>query len=317
MRFTLRMRFLRDSIDTSYWSLLAAAHLPGEQYTEPIGDPGWFGPDSAIWYVHGDVSGVLGGVSGLFLGALNEPVTHGTNQFSNYLQDPIKRLGFTSSFVLGVTYGAAPVAEKLTATVRAMHKRVHGAMPDGRTYSATSSDDIIWTGVTQAYSAARAHLRYHPRPLGGADLDTYFAEYAVISERLGATGVPASRAEADEYLRRMRPRLTVSEETREVVRFLHGPYGPDPLSRIGSSVIARAAVELLPRWAKDLLGDRRSRAADLAARAGGHAITRTLRYGVRWPQIEQARRRCATAPTAPAAPTQNSVPSRSMPRSAS
>src|ERR1700739_3206267 len=44
---------LRAMIDDSYWSMLAAAHLPGEQYTEPVGDPGLFGPDSAIWYVHG------------------------------------------------------------------------------------------------------------------------------------------------------------------------------------------------------------------------------------------------------------------------
>src|SRR4051794_40307135 len=129
----------RTAINRSYWSTLAAARLPGEQYTDPPGDPGLFGPDSAIWYVHGDVSGVLGGVSGLMLGALNEPVTHGTNQNSDYLHDPLKRLGFTASFVTGVTYGATPVAERLIGTVRKMHRRVRGTMPDGRPYSASGS----------------------------------------------------------------------------------------------------------------------------------------------------------------------------------
>jgi uncharacterized protein (DUF2236 family) len=126
------------------------------------GDPGLFGPGSAIWHVHGDVSAVLGGVSGLILGTLNEPVTHGTNRFSDYLQDPIKRLGFTASFVLGMTYGSTSVAEKLAGAIRTLHKQVKGTMPDGRPFSATDPGDILWVGITQAYSIARAHVTYHP-----------------------------------------------------------------------------------------------------------------------------------------------------------
>ncbi|MEO7613833.1 MAG: oxygenase MpaB family protein [Streptosporangiaceae bacterium] len=280
----------RKAIDDAYWAMLAAAHLPGEQYTEPIGDPGLFGPDSAIWYVHGDVSGVLGGVSGLLLGALNEPVTHGTNQHSNYLQDPVRRLGFTASFVTGVTYGSTPVAEKLTGTIRAMHRSVHGTMPDGRPYSATESADIIWTGVTQAYSAARAHVRYHPQPLAGADLDRYFADYAVISEKLGATDVPRSRADIDDYFAMMRPRLTVSEETQEVIRFLRrAPGGKDRATRWASMALARVATELLPDFAKDLLSlQPRLPTTTLAARTAGVVLTKTLRYGVHWQPIQEA-----------------------------
>ncbi|MEV0405501.1 hypothetical protein [Actinoallomurus sp. NPDC050550] len=36
----------RTSIDEAFWAMLAAAHLPGEQYTDPPGDPGLFGPGS-------------------------------------------------------------------------------------------------------------------------------------------------------------------------------------------------------------------------------------------------------------------------------
>jgi uncharacterized protein (DUF2236 family) len=293
---------LRSAIDESYWAMLAAAHLPGEQYTEPVGDPGYFGPDSAIWYVHGDVSGVLGGVSGLLLGTLNEPVTHGTNQHSNYLQDPIKRLGFTASFVMGVTYGSTPVADKLVGIVRTMHRRVQGTMPDGRSYSATDSDDIIWTGVTQAYSGLRAHVRYHPKPLRGRDLDRYLAEYAVISEKLGATDVPKSRADVQDYFAMMRPRLTVSEETLEAVRFLRGAYGSDKATQIGSQITSRVATDLLPGWAKNLLGLRpRTPLTPVAARAAGIALTRTLRYGVRWRSIEEAHTRVGAPYTPPSA----------------
>ncbi|HEU5161263.1 MAG TPA: oxygenase MpaB family protein [Streptosporangiaceae bacterium] len=280
---------LRTAIDEAYQAMLAGAHLPGEQYTEPVGDPGLFGPDSAIWKVHGDVSGVVGGVSGLLLGALNEPVTYGTNRFSDYQSDPIKRLGFTSSFVRGVTFGSTQAAEKLIETVRTMHKRVHGTLPDGRSFSATDSADIIWTGATQAYSIARAHQRYHPKPLRGAELDRYFAEYAVISERLGAVDPPRSRAEVEDYLATMRPRLTVSEEVLETIRFLRSAYGTDPVSRAASLVVNRAATDLLPEWAKTLLGLRpRTPITPLATRAAAHLLIGTLRYGVRNRMIEQA-----------------------------
>jgi uncharacterized protein (DUF2236 family) len=280
---------LRTAIDDAYQTMLAGAHLPGEQYTEPVGDPGLFGPGSAIWKVHGDVSGVVGGVSGLLLGALNEPVTYGTNRFSDYQRDPIKRLGFTSSFVRGVTFGSTQTAEKLIETVRAMHRRVHGTMPDGRSFSATDSADIIWTGATQAYSIARAHLRYHPDPLRSAGLDRYFAEYAVITERLGAVGPPRSRTDVEDYFATMRRRLTVSEEVLETVRFLRSAYGSNRASRAGSLVINRAATDLLPDWAKALLGLRpRTPLAPLAARAAAHLLIATLRYGVRSRMIEQA-----------------------------
>jgi uncharacterized protein (DUF2236 family) len=292
---------LRTAIDDAYQAMMASAHLPGEQYTEPVGDPGLFGPGSAIWKVHGDVSGVVGGVSGLLLGALNEPVTYGTNRFSDYQRDPIKRLGFTSSFIRGVTFGSTQAADKLIETVRAMHKRVHGTMPDGRSFSATDSADIIWTGATQAYSIARAHLRYHPEPLRGTDLDRYFAEYAVISERLGAVDPPRSRADVEDYFATMRSRLTVSEEVVETVRFLRSAYGSNPGSRAASLVVNRAATDLLPEWAKTLLGLRpRDPFTPLAIRSAAHLLIGTLRYGVRSRMIEQAHTRVQVAPEASA-----------------
>jgi uncharacterized protein (DUF2236 family) len=285
----------RTSIDEAFWAMMAAAHLPGEQYTDPPGDPGLFGPGSAIWHVHGDVSAVLGGVSGLILGTLNEPVTHGTNRFSDYLQDPIKRLGFTASFVLGMTYGSTPVAEKLAATIRAMHRQVRGTMPDGRPFSATDPGDIVWVGITQAYSIARAHVRYHPRPLEGRDLDRYFAEYAVINQRLGAPDSPRTLAEADDYFASMRPRLTVSEEVLQAVHFLRRPYGSATATRASSMLLSRVATDLVPGWALNLLGLRpRLPFAPCATRAAGEALMRTLRYGVRYRMIDEARARCAT-----------------------
>src|SRR5262249_64597 len=104
-----------------------------------------------------------------------------------------------------------------------------------------------------------------------------------------ATDVPASRAEVRDYFETMRPRLTVSEETLRAIRFLRSPYGTDPLTRSSSQLISRVATELLPPWAKDLLGLRPPPSlGPLAARTAGHGLTRALRAGVHYRQIDEA-----------------------------
>ncbi|MEV4311050.1 oxygenase MpaB family protein [Actinocrispum sp. NPDC049592] len=246
------MGTLKRGIASSWAKALNSDSLPGEQYTDPPGDPGLFGPDSAIWYVHDDPCGVIGGVMGLILGSLHEPTMHGTNKHSVYKDDPAGRLGRTVSFVNAMAFASTPVAEKMALTVRRMHKHVQGTMPDGRPYSATASENLIWTGVTQAHGIIQAHLRYHPKPVDKAGVDQYYAEYAVITEMLGATGVPKTASEVDEYFRMMRPRLTYSEETAGAVAFFAHPFGPTNAARAGSRILSKAAFDLLPGWAAKL-----------------------------------------------------------------
>src|SRR5690606_3195268 len=109
-------------------------------------------------------------------------------------------------------------------------------------------------------------------PLRGKDLDRYLVDYAVINERLGAdpADIPRTREEVKDYFAMMRPRLTVSEETLQAVRFLRGAYGNDPAARIGSQIISRVATDLLPPWAKRLLGlHPRTPITPVVARAAG------------------------------------------------
>jgi uncharacterized protein (DUF2236 family) len=254
--------------------------MPGEQYTSPPGDPGLFGPDSVMWYVHDDPSGVVGGVMGLILGSLHEPTMHGTNQHSVYKDDPAGRLGRTVSFVNAMCWASTPVAEKMARTVRRMHKHVQGTMPDGRPYSATASENIIWTGVTQAHGIIQAHLRYHPKPVSAAAVDQYYAEYAVISEKLGATGVPSTAAEVDAYFARMRPQLTVSEETSDVVGFFTRPFGKTAAAKAGSRLLSKAAFDLLPGWAAKLYRLESSRVDQLVTRQSMRVLFQLLRDSV-------------------------------------
>jgi uncharacterized protein (DUF2236 family) len=291
----------RQALKETWIRTVSADGLPGVQFSEPVGDPGLFGPGSAIWHVHSDVVCLVGGLSGLLLGALHQPTMHGTNQHSSYSDDPLARLGRTASFVNAMTYGSLPVIEKTCDMVKKMHKRVNGAMPDGRPYDANDDDQLIWTGTTQAYSVMRAHLRYHPNPLEGERIDEYYAQYAQFAIQLGATKpVPSSRAEVEEYFRQMRPLLTFAEETAELADFFRKPFGPDAVSKAGGLVIMRAAFDTLPSWAQRLYGIRSAnRAIELQrridsrlTRQAAKALLATLRWGLGEPEIQiEARNR--------------------------
>ncbi len=295
------MGTLKRGITSAWAKALNSDSLPGEQYTDPPGDPGLFGPDSAIWYVHDDPSGVIGGVMGLILGSLHEPTMHGTNKHSVYKDDPAGRLGRTVSFVNAMAFASTPVAEKMALTVRRMHKHVQGTMPDGRPYSATASETLIWTGVTQAHGIIQAHLRYHPKPVGKAEVDKYYAEYAVITEMLGATGVPKTASEVDEYFRMMRPQLTYSEETAGAVAFFAHPFGPTNAARAGSRILSKAAFDLLPDWAARLYRLPSNPVEQMVTRRSMRVMLQVLRDAVGPSIIKTQAVKRASAP-APAVP---------------
>ncbi|HTW21489.1 MAG TPA: oxygenase MpaB family protein [Mycobacteriales bacterium] len=289
---------------------VGADGLPGVQFTDPPGDPGLYGPDSAIWYVHGDVAGLVGGLAGLLLGGLHQPTIYGTNQHSSYSDDPLARLGRTASFVNAMTWGSMPVVERTCGIVRTLHRQVRGTMPDGRAYSADDPEQLVWTAVTQAHCIMLAHQRYHPHPVTGARIDEYYAEYSQFALRLGAPGpVPSTRDEVTAYFERMRPQLCCSEETANLADFFRRPFGADPASKAASLVITRAAFDVLPDWARRLYGERASvftalpRVAEQqATRRAAQTLLAALRWSLGEPRFQiEARARCLAEPTGAAA----------------
>ncbi len=291
---------IRHRIARIYLGAFTTDRMPGERYDEPPGDRGLFGPQSAIWYVHADASAVVGGVCGLIWGALEPLTTHGTATHSSYADDPLARLGRTASFVVACTYGPTAVADRMIENVRRTHESVAGIAPDGRRYAAADPDLLAWVYGTQTEGNILAHLRYHPDPLDEADLDRYVAEYAVIARRLGAEPLPNTRAELRDYLEGMRPRLAVTEETRDVLRFLLGGSGDDPMLRAGSTLLARAAFDLMPVWARDLAaGALPALHSAMLTRLTTDAMLRAIRFGVGdSPVITAATARCAAVSAA-------------------
>ena len=281
-------------------SLFAADRFPQEQYTDPPGDPGLFGPDSVTWRVHADVSMFVGGIAALMVQSLHPRAAAGVAEHSRYREDPLRRLSRTGSFIAATTYGSTPVAESVIAAVQGIHRRVQGVAPDGSAYSAQDPDLLRWIHVAEVTSFSRAYRRYSLVPLRATDLDRYYAETAVVAVRLGAGDVPSSRAEVRAYLTDVRSELRVERYATEMLHFLRRPIDRDPVTRAVHALLIQAAIGLLPGWAQELQGVRPVPVVpDLSIRPMTFSLLQTMRVALGpSPVLEQARRRAMATPAA-------------------
>ena len=213
---------------------------------------GLFGPGSAAWAVHGDVTGIVGGVRALLLQTLHPLVMAGVADHSGYRTDPLGRLHRTGAFIGTTTFGSVDDAERSIARVRDIHETVLGVAPDGRPYAATDPHLLSWVHCTEVDSFLRAKQRYGANPLPAGSDDRYVAEMAEIGHRLGVEHPPIDVAGLKARLWAFRSELAVNHQAREAVRFLSWP--PLPLAaRPAYGLVYGAAVGLLPGFARRML----------------------------------------------------------------
>ncbi len=88
------MTSIRGMIEAQVLGLTGMA-LKEIDFEHPKGEPGLFGPQSAIWQVHGDFTSMLcGGVSALLLQMLHPLALAGVWDHSNFREDIFGRLRF-------------------------------------------------------------------------------------------------------------------------------------------------------------------------------------------------------------------------------
>src|SRR3712207_4510662 len=119
--------------------------------------PGWFEPDGVVWRVHGDLSTLVGGVAALLGQGAHPLALAGVERHSNYREDPWKRFAGTARWPVVSTFGSAELAERESARVRSMHRKVRGTTDDGRPYSAGDAELLRWVHLafTDAFLAAQ------------------------------------------------------------------------------------------------------------------------------------------------------------------
>ncbi len=255
--------------------------VEGGQKPVPPSDNALFERDSPIRLVHADIiSMMVGGVRGLLLQMLHPHALQGVLDHSDFRSDMHGRLRRTARFIAVTTFGEASEAEKTIARVNRIHQRVTGTLPDGTAYSATNPQTLAWVHLAEATSFLEGYLRYVRPAMPYAEQDEYFRQFAVIARKLGAYPVPETRAEAERMLREMRPQLHSSPAAKEIARLVlsQRPGGP-PIAV--QKLLGTAAVDLLPPYARTMLGLQDPGFGALPARAATQSMGSALRWAFR------------------------------------
>jgi uncharacterized protein (DUF2236 family) len=261
-------------------SSLTGDSLIPEQYEEPKGDFGLFGPGSAAWQIHDDISALIGGISSLYLQTLHPLAMAGVAEHSDYENDPFGRLQRTAAFVRITTFGARGDVDRIVAAVRKIHRGVVGTAPDGRLYSASDPDLAVWVHATEYMGYLKGARVYHRKKITPSMADRYLAEGAIVAEMLGARNVPRSMAEMRAYFERVKPELVFGDQARRAFGWLMDPPAGDALQRAGYGVMRRGALELLPRWGREMLEvPEPSPLEVVSARAQVNALLAVMRWG--------------------------------------
>jgi uncharacterized protein (DUF2236 family) len=241
--------------------------------------PRLFEPDRPIRRVHGDTAMFVGGLRALLLQSLHPLAMAAVAAHSGYRGDPWGRLQRTSTFLAVTTFGTAADAEDAIATVRRVHTRVRGTTVDGNPYAASDPHLLNWVHIAETDSFLRAHQRYGANPLDDAGCDAYVADTARIASALGAENPPRTTAELAEQLDAYRPELRGSPPARDAARFLL-VQPPIPLvARVPYTMLAAAAVGMMPAWTRLPL---RLPYLPVAEATTFRVAGRTLVRGLRW-----------------------------------
>ncbi len=229
--------------------------LQPEFYELPLGDPGLLGPDAVAWKVHADFSSMLiGGISALMLQSLHPSAMAGVVDHSDYQSDPMKRFWRTASFVAVTTFGSTAQATGLIDLVRNRHDQVNGFDSNGVAYDANDPDLLQWVHLAESWQFLQSYQRYSGNHLDSLDCDRYLAEVAGVAERLGARDLPITSAAVLSYFDDIRYQLRATPAALDTVDFLINRIELPLHQRPVYAIAAQAAVDLLPSWARDLLG---------------------------------------------------------------
>ena len=284
-------------------------------FTQPAGDPGWFGPDSMSWRVHADfVAMMTGGVAALMLQALHPLALAAVWDYSDFRADLRGRLHRTALFIAITTYGPSTAAQAAVDRVRAIHARVRGIAPDGQPYAADDPHLLTFIHIAEVYCFAMAYDAL-VSPLSGAQRDLYVAEMSRVPLALGAQNVPHDWTGLLASLETYRSELRGGPRPQAILRLLRG-MASHPQSRpatlsaverlltvlggrmneVAVKIMVQAAAALLPHPARDLYG---LHAAPALQASAIQSVLRTCVPVMRWALHDgvaaQARRRVGVA----------------------
>ena len=108
-------------------------------------DAGYFGPGSASWQVHREVTVLFGGARALLMQAAHPLVVAGANQTGMYDRNPWKRLQRTMILTYTLTFGTKSEAHAAADRINEIHTRIKGIDPvTGLRYDALDPELLLY-----------------------------------------------------------------------------------------------------------------------------------------------------------------------------
>jgi len=219
-------------------------------------DVGLFGPESAVWQVHGCIATLVGGIRALLMQAAHPAALTGVAEHSAYDTDPLGRLERTTRWLTITSFGSTEAIEIEARRVREMHKRVEGDFEqrsgERTRYSASDPRYLLWVHCAFTDSFLRAHQELgYSLPQGA---DRYVREWSKSAQPLGLTTAPQSGAELLDVMENFaRHEVATIAMTPPIVGFILKP----PFSRGGLffyRILANAAIATIDEPFLSVLG---------------------------------------------------------------
>ena len=219
-------------------------------------DAGFFGPDSAVWEVHGCIATLVGGIRALLMQAAHPAALTGVAEHSAYDTDPLGRLERTTRWLTITSFGSTEAIEIEARRVREMHKRVTGTFEEKSgaqsPYSASDPRYLLWVHCAFTDSFLRAHEELgYDLPQGP---DRYVREWSKSAAPLGLNDAPHSKKELADIMASFASQEVASiAMTPPIVGFILKP----PFSKGGLffyRILANAAIATIDEPFLSVLG---------------------------------------------------------------
>jgi uncharacterized protein (DUF2236 family) len=151
-------------------------------------------------------------------------------------------------------------------------------LADGTPYRADDPHLLAWVHVAGALMFLDGWRRYGEARMTRRDQDDYFAQSGVVARMLGADPVPHTRLEAERLIEDFRAELRSDERTRAFRDLVIRAPARSLAERPVQQLLMRAAVDLLPPFAREMHGLPSAGITAPAVRGATIGLAGTLRW---------------------------------------
>lgn len=234
--------------------------------TRPVLDipgPRWFGPDDAIWRVHGDVSTPIGITTGLLMLAAN-PAFASIFGTTGSVEDPWLADDYLHDLVELSTFGTVDDAVVTIEHARTDRSSHSGHTEHGDFYYGADPELTRWAQAATTWALLVAYQRFSGRPLSPAESDEFVEQSARLAHLQGVRSAPTTVRELERLLRGATDRVRattagrrLATRLRETARPCSGARDTSVASVTGHKrceTVVAAAASLVPSDVRRALG---------------------------------------------------------------